>query len=203
MNTNINNIHTKLRNDLLFDCVRKDGTRQLLDKDNPAIKSVGISVGLQHSLAHVNSLANKDLPAAFLTFSRSDYVERQTAYYYWVRNIYDIDVFISADKECLGYDATQSIIRVRDNIKWSIQGWKPSRKSSPMFIYSESKEIIANEMVVFTMTIAHEDLESYVGTSQETQDCDLINDWVINTDIRNYDKSLYTPKPPSRFGNDE
>ena len=203
MNTNINELHAKLRRDLLFDCVRRDGTKQLLDKNNPSIKDIGISIGLEHSLDHVKSLATKNLPAAFITFNRSDYVERDTAYYYWVRNIYDINVFIAANKEKLGYDATQSIIRVRDNIKWSIQGWKPTRKSAPMFVYSESKDIIGNELVVFTMSVAHEDLESYVGTSQETQDCDLINDWVINSDIKNYDKDLYTPTPPERFGNDD
>ena len=203
MNTNINELHAKLRRDLLFDCVRKDGTKLLMDKTNPSIKEIGISIGLEHSLDHVKSLATKNLPMAFITFNRSDYIGRERGYYYKLRNIYDINVFVSATKERLGYDAAQTIIRVRDNIKWSIQGWKPTRKSEPMFVYAESKDIIGTELIVFTMSVAHEDLESYVGTSQEVQDCDLIDDWVINTDIRNYDKDLYTPTPPKRFGNDE
>ena len=194
MAIDICDIHAKLREDLLFDCVRKSDNSgvELTEKTDPVVKDIVISSALIHFINHIKAKQVKNLPMAMITFSRSDYIERQSAYFYWVRNIYDIHFFVALDKMKIGYEAEKHIIKIRNQVKWSIQGWKPQRNTEPMFIYSEAKEVISNEFIVFTMSIAHEDLESYKDTRQEIQDCE-VTDWRMDIDV-NADKKLLVPK---------
>ena len=172
-----------LRETLLFDCVRNsDNQLEMNAKVNPLVKSIGVSINLEKAVNLAQKQDNKDFPYITIVNRRTDFLERESAYYFWNRHLYDIYVFVKLtdDKDLRGYKAVKEVDAIRNRIQFAIQGRKYDKNQSPVLLYDAEYESVEANLVIHRTTFAIEVLESYVGMGVEIQPCELISQWDIN-----------------------
>ena len=200
-----------LRETLLFDCVRNSSDNQLEmnAKANPLVKSIGVSINLEKAVSLAQKQKDEDFPYLSIVNRRTDFLERDSAYYFWNRHLYDIYVFakLTDPNDILGYSTVKEVEAIKGRIQFALQGRKYDKNQSPVIIYDAEWESVEATLAIHRTTIAIEVLESYVGMGVEIQDCDLIDKWDIdmtaehNKVDKTQDENVIIPKG-GKFGSE-
>ena len=172
-----------LRETLLFDCVRNSNNQlEMNAKASPLVKSIGVSINLEKATNLAQKQDNKDFPYITIVNRRTDFLERESAYYFWNRHLYDIYTFakLTDDRDLLGYKAVKEVDAIRNKIQFAIQGRKYDKNQSPVLLYDAEYELVEATLVIHRTTMAIEVRESYVGMGVEVQPCELIDEWDID-----------------------
>ena len=172
-----------LRETLLFDCVRNsDNQLEMNAKVNPLVKSINVSINLEKAINLAQKQKDDDFPYISIVNRRTDFLERDSAYYFWNRHLYDIYTFakITDDKDVLAYKTVQEVDAIRNKIQFALQGRKYDKNASPIIIYDAAWESVEANLSIYRTTMAIEVLESYVGMGVEVQPCELIDEWDID-----------------------
>ena len=172
-----------LRDALLFDCVRNsNNVLEQNAKVNPMVKSIGIAINLEKAINLAQKEGNDKFPYISIVNRRTDFLERESAYYFWNRNLVDIYTFakMTDANDVLGFKTQQAVDIIRNRIQFALQGRKYDKNQSPVILYDAEWESVEATLAIHRTTIAIESLESYVGMGVEIQDCELIDEWDID-----------------------
>ena len=199
-----------LRDALLFDCVRNSNNQlEQNAKVNPMVKSIGIAINLEKAINLAQKQDNKDFPYITIVKRRTDFLERESAYYFWNRHLYDIYTFakMTDANDVLGYKTQQAVDLITNRIQFALQARKYDKNQSPVIIYDATWESVEATLAIHRTTIAIEVLESYVGMGVEIQDCELIDEWSIDLTAKHnkvdetQDENVIIPKT-GKFGDE-
>ena len=172
-----------LRETLLFDCVRNASNQLVMNpKASPLVKSIGVSINLEKATNLAQKEAADKFPYLSIVNRRTDFLERESAYFFWNRHYIDIYTFakMTDANDVLGYKANSEVDGIRNKIQFALQGRKYGVNYSPNILYDAEYESVEANLVIHRTTMAIEVRESYVGMGVEVQPCELIDEWDID-----------------------